>query len=113
VGPVATASPPLPSPGVPPPFLPRIPGATGVRNPAHPPSFKPFGTPVALGVYIGSVLCMRNGKERGIPEKRLSEFIFWVVGIGFIGQRGMRRCPPAARIPRGQRAVQAEPFVST
>jgi phosphatidylglycerol:prolipoprotein diacylglycerol transferase len=28
---------------------------------------------------------MRHGRQRGIEEKKLSEFIFWVVGLGFVG----------------------------
>jgi phosphatidylglycerol:prolipoprotein diacylglycerol transferase len=66
-------------------FLTKIPGLASLFNPAHPPSIKPFGTLVALGVYLGSVLAMRHGRQRGIDEKSLSEFIFWTVGIGFVG----------------------------
>ena len=54
-------------------------------DPGHPPSIKPFGTLVALGVYIGSVIAVRHAKERGLDVKRMSEFIFWVVGLGFVG----------------------------
>lgn len=54
-------------------------------DPQHPPSLKLFGTLVAFGVYLGSVVAMRHGRERGIEEKKLSEFIFWVVGLGFVG----------------------------
>jgi phosphatidylglycerol---prolipoprotein diacylglyceryl transferase len=42
-------------------------------------SIKPFGTVVALGVYVGSVIAMRHARERGIDEKKQSEFIFWVL----------------------------------
>jgi phosphatidylglycerol:prolipoprotein diacylglycerol transferase len=28
---------------------------------------------------------MRHGRQRGIDDKKLSEFIFWVVGLGFVG----------------------------
>jgi phosphatidylglycerol:prolipoprotein diacylglycerol transferase len=66
-------------------FLAYIPGVKSLIDPAHPPSIKPFGTLVALGVYIGSVVAMRHARERGLNEKKMSEFIFWVVGIGFIG----------------------------
>jgi phosphatidylglycerol:prolipoprotein diacylglycerol transferase len=66
-------------------FLTWIPGLDRLFDAAHPPSIKPFGTLVALGVYIGSVLTMRHGRERGVDEKKLSEFIFWTVGIGFVG----------------------------
>jgi len=67
-------------------FLTHLPLLDRVFNdPHHPPSIKPFGTLVAFGVYLGSVLAMRHGKQRGIPEQKLSEFIFWVVGLGFVG----------------------------
>jgi phosphatidylglycerol:prolipoprotein diacylglycerol transferase len=54
-------------------------------DPNHPLTIKPFGALVALGVYVGSVLAMRHGRERGIEEKKLAEFIFCVVGLGFVG----------------------------
>jgi phosphatidylglycerol:prolipoprotein diacylglycerol transferase len=54
-------------------------------DPSHPLTIKPFGTLVAFGVYLGSVVAMRHGRERGVDDKRLSEFIFWVVGLGFVG----------------------------
>jgi phosphatidylglycerol---prolipoprotein diacylglyceryl transferase len=56
-----------------------------VFDPHHPPSIKPFGTLVAFGVYLGSVIAMRHGRERGIEDKKLSEFIFFVIGMGFVG----------------------------
>jgi len=65
--------------------LSRLPGIGHSFDPSHPLTIKPFGTLVALGVYLGSVVAMRHGRERGIPDKRLSEFIFWVVGLGFVG----------------------------
>lgn len=48
-------------------------------------SIKPFGTLVALGVYIGSVVATRHAEERRLDEKKMGEFIFWVVAAGFIG----------------------------
>ena len=66
-------------------FLTHIPVLDRLFDPHHPPSIKPFGTLVALGVYIGSVVAMRHGRERRLDEKKLSEFVFWVVGIGFVG----------------------------
>jgi phosphatidylglycerol:prolipoprotein diacylglycerol transferase len=66
-------------------FLTRIPGLDRLLDPSHPPSIKPFGTLVAIGVYLGSVVAMRHGRQRGIEDKKLSEFIFWVVGLGFVG----------------------------
>ncbi|APR75094.1 Prolipoprotein diacylglyceryl transferase [Minicystis rosea] len=65
--------------------LSHLPGIGRSFDPSHPPTIKPFGTLVAFGVYIGSVLAMRHGRQRGIEEKKLSEFIFWVVGLGFVG----------------------------
>jgi phosphatidylglycerol:prolipoprotein diacylglycerol transferase len=66
-------------------FLLHVPGLGQLFDPAHPPSIKPFGTLVAFGVYLGSVVAMRHGRERGIPDKKLSEFIFFVIGLGFVG----------------------------
>jgi phosphatidylglycerol:prolipoprotein diacylglycerol transferase len=48
-------------------------------------SIKPFGTLVAIGVYIGSYLATRQGKRMGLNERVLTSFIAWVVGIGFLG----------------------------
>jgi phosphatidylglycerol:prolipoprotein diacylglycerol transferase len=66
-------------------FLAHIPLIERLVDPGHPPSIKPFGTLVAFGVYLGSVVAMRHGKERGIDDKKLSEFIFFVIGLGFVG----------------------------
>lgn len=54
-------------------------------DPGHPLTIKPFGALVAFGVYIGSVVAMRHGRQRGIDDRRLGEFIFSVVGLGFVG----------------------------
>ncbi len=48
-------------------------------------SIKPFGTLVAIGVYVGSVLATRQAKRLGLHERVLTSFIAWVVGIGFLG----------------------------
>jgi len=66
-------------------FLEYIPLLDRLVNPADPPSIKPFGTLVALGVYIGSVVAVRHARERGLDEKKMNEFVFWVVAIGFVG----------------------------
>lgn len=66
-------------------FLKYIPLVNQAINPAHPPTIKPFGTLVAIGVYIGSTVAMRHARQRGLNEKKMSEFIFWVLGMGFIG----------------------------
>ncbi|MGK4006112.1 prolipoprotein diacylglyceryl transferase family protein [Sorangium sp. So ce1036] len=66
-------------------FLEHIPLLGQLIDPAKPPSIKPFGALVALGVYIGSVVATRHARERRLDEKKMSEFIFWVVAAGFIG----------------------------
>ena len=48
-------------------------------------SIKPFGTLVAIGVYLGSLLATRQGKRLGLQDRVLTSFIAWVVGIGFLG----------------------------
>jgi phosphatidylglycerol---prolipoprotein diacylglyceryl transferase len=54
-------------------------------NESDPPTIKPFGTLVALGVYIGSIVAVRRAKERGLNLTKMNSFIFWVVGLGFVG----------------------------
>ncbi len=67
-------------------LLHKLPGAIGKAfDPAHPPTIKPFGTLVAFGVYLGSVVAMAHARERKLDEKKVSSFIFWVVGWGFVG----------------------------
>ena len=66
-------------------FLLHIPLLGQLFDPAKPPSIKPFGTLVALGVYIGSVITMHRARERGLDTKKMNEFIFWVVAAGFVG----------------------------
>ncbi len=51
----------------------------------EPPSIKPFGTLVAIGVYIGSVVAVRHARQRGQDVDKMNSFIFWVVGLGFVG----------------------------
>lgn len=48
-------------------------------------SIKPFGTLVAMGVYIGSILTTRLGKRLGLHERVLTSFAAWVIVIGFLG----------------------------
>lgn len=66
-------------------FLMRIPGLGSLFDPSSPPSIKPFGALVALGVYAGAVLARKRAQQRGIDDKKISDFIFWVVAAGFIG----------------------------
>ena len=48
-------------------------------------SIKPFGTLVAIGVYLGSYLSTGLGKRLGLNERALASFAAWVVGFGFLG----------------------------
>ena len=48
-------------------------------------TIKPFGTLVALGVYLGFKLSMRQAKRLALDEQTMSEFFGWIVGGGFIG----------------------------
>jgi phosphatidylglycerol:prolipoprotein diacylglycerol transferase len=73
------------APEIPIPFINHIPVLENYFDPRHPPSIKPFGTLVALGVYIGSVLAMRHARERGVSPQKMSDFIFWVLVGGFVG----------------------------
>ena len=53
--------------------------------PPVPFSIKPFGVLVALGVYLGGYLAIRQAKKLGLDEKAMFSFILHVVGIGFVG----------------------------
>jgi phosphatidylglycerol---prolipoprotein diacylglyceryl transferase len=66
-------------------FLTRVPGLGSLFDPAHPPSIKPFGSLVALGVYLGAVVAKKRALQRGLDDRKISDFIFWVVAAGFIG----------------------------
>jgi len=48
-------------------------------------SIKPFGTLVAIGVYLGSVLATRQGKRLGLHERVMTSFVTWVLVVGFLG----------------------------
>jgi phosphatidylglycerol:prolipoprotein diacylglycerol transferase len=65
-------------------FLKHVPLLGDMIDPRQPPSIKPFGTLVALGVYFGAVLAMRRAKQRGHDPKAYSDFVFWTVGSGFV-----------------------------
>lgn len=66
-------------------FLAHIPLLNTLVDPAHPPSIKPFGTLVAIGVYAGAAVAARRARQRGLDRSSMSELIFWVVVAGFIG----------------------------
>ena len=72
------------APEIPLAFLKYIPILGDQINAAHPPSIKPFGTLVALGVYVGAMVTMARARERKLDVKPLSDFIFWVVASGFV-----------------------------
>ncbi len=63
--------------------LQEIPLNRGLPSPLD--SIKPFGILVATGVYIGSVIAMRRAKQRGLDQEKMSSFILYVVGLGFVG----------------------------
>lgn len=65
-------------------FLEHLPLLGRYVDPAHPPSIKPFGTLVALGVYIGSVVTVRHARQRGLDERKMNEFILWILVGGFV-----------------------------
>jgi phosphatidylglycerol:prolipoprotein diacylglycerol transferase len=65
-------------------FLEYIPILGSYIDSANPPSIKPFGTLVALGVYIGSMVSMHHAKQRKLDTALLSDFIFWIVAWGFV-----------------------------
>jgi len=65
-------------------FLQHIPLLGDLIDPNSPPSIKPFGTLVAIGVYVGSWVTMNRARERKIDTQKMSDFIFWVVVAGFV-----------------------------
>src|SRR4051794_13152058 len=48
-------------------------------------SIKPFGTLVAIGVYIGTELVKRQGERFKLDSKALSSFVFYLLVGGFVG----------------------------
>lgn len=58
-------------------------GALGSFPPA-PLAIKPFGTLVAVGVYLGSWLVLRHGRRVGLHEQALASFMVFVGGGGFL-----------------------------
>jgi len=46
-----------------------------------------YGVLVALGVLIGTWLFVKEGKDLGLDEKRLSDLVFWAVLSGVISSR--------------------------
>lgn len=66
-------------------FLQHVPILSDWIDPNDPPSVKPFGTLVALGVYVGSVVALRHARERGLDPKKHNEFILWSIVGAFVG----------------------------
>lgn len=66
-------------------FLMKVPGLGSLFDKAHPPSIKPFGALVALGVYAGAIVARRRAEERKLDKAKVGDFIFWVVAAGFVG----------------------------
>jgi len=60
-------------------------GTFGGTFPPAPLSLKPFGSLVAVGVYIASWLAIRHAKRRGLDPQVLISFMIWVGGAGFVG----------------------------
>ena len=48
-------------------------------------SIKPFGTLVAIGVYIGTEIVKRQGERFKLDGKALSSFVFYILVGGFVG----------------------------
>lgn len=57
----------------------------GTFGNAEPFSLKPFGLLVATGVYLGAYATTRYARKRGVQAAAIASFVYWVVGIGFIG----------------------------
>lgn len=66
-------------------FLQHLPLVGQLVDPNKPPSIKPFGVLVALGVYIGSVVAVQHARQRRLDERRMHSFIFWMLVGGFVG----------------------------
>jgi phosphatidylglycerol---prolipoprotein diacylglyceryl transferase len=71
-------------PEVPLSFLRYVPLLRDAIDPNHPPSIKPFGALVALGVYFGTVVATRRAKARGYDGRTYNDFVLWTVGMGFV-----------------------------
>ena len=57
----------------------------GALGNSEPFSLKPFGLLVATGVYLGAYVTTRYARKRGVQPAAIASFVYWVVGIGFIG----------------------------
>jgi phosphatidylglycerol:prolipoprotein diacylglycerol transferase len=66
------------------PFLDYVPYFGQFVDPIDPPSIKPFGVLVALGVTAGVLIAMDRCRQREIDPNMMTDFITFVVGIGFV-----------------------------
>jgi phosphatidylglycerol---prolipoprotein diacylglyceryl transferase len=65
-------------------FLQHVPLLGQLIDPREPPSIKPFGTLVALGVYLGTNQALKRAKERGYDMRAFGDYLLWAVGTGFV-----------------------------
>lgn len=65
-------------------FLKYVPLLGDMFGPDDVPSIKPFGTLVAIGVYVGWGISMRRARERRIDPNVMGDFVVWVVASGFV-----------------------------
>lgn len=73
-------------------FEPKIPYITLPEIPIIPAiggndaiTIKPFGTLVAIGVYVGWLIAHRQAKRLGFSIEKFSQLVGWVLAGGFIG----------------------------
>jgi len=66
-------------------FLRHVPLLGRLVDASDPPSIKPFGVLVALGVYLGAALAIRHARQRQLDARKMTEFITWTVASGFVG----------------------------
>lgn len=57
-------------------------------------AFRVFGVPIAwygilisLGVFIGTIIGMREARRRGLDEETLLDFLLWVIPLSLVGAR--------------------------
>jgi phosphatidylglycerol:prolipoprotein diacylglycerol transferase len=80
----APSIPYIEAPEIPLGFLQHLPVLGDLIDPKDPPSIKPFGTLVALAVYIGTLYAMQQARERKLDTRYFSDSIFWTVATGFV-----------------------------
>jgi phosphatidylglycerol:prolipoprotein diacylglycerol transferase len=65
-------------------FLLHVPALGRLFDVSHPPSIKPFGALVAVGMYAGGGLAIRHARQRGIDPGKMREFVVWVLFCGLV-----------------------------